>query len=69
MLHALRFSLQNAVYFIKLHFWFLYYSHFTYRMFQNLKVKPRCQKVIINICSWSRIIVHVIETNSKEYKN
>ena len=26
------FSLQNAVYFITLHFWFLYYSHFTYRV-------------------------------------
>jgi hypothetical protein len=32
MLHTLRFSLQNAVYFIMLHFWFLYYLHFTYRV-------------------------------------
>jgi len=45
MLHTLRFSLQNAVYFIILHFWFLYYSHFTYRVCQNLNVKLWCQKV------------------------
>ena len=32
MLHTLRFSLQNAIYFLMLLFWFLYYSHFTYRM-------------------------------------
>jgi hypothetical protein len=33
MLHTLSFSLQNAVYFIMLpFFWFLYYSHFTYRV-------------------------------------
>jgi hypothetical protein len=33
MLHTLRFSHQNAVYFIMLpFFWFLCYSHFTYRM-------------------------------------
>jgi hypothetical protein len=25
-------------------FWFLYYSHFTYRLRQNLNVKLRCQK-------------------------
>jgi len=29
---TLCFSLQNAVYFIMLLFWFLYYSHFTYRV-------------------------------------
>ena len=45
MLHTLRFSLQNAVYFIMYLFWFLYYSHFTYRMCSNLNVKLRCQKV------------------------
>jgi hypothetical protein len=28
-------------------FWFLYYSHFTYRVCQNLNVKLRCQKVKI----------------------
>jgi len=33
MLHTLHFSLQNGVYFIMLPFWFLYYSHFTYRMY------------------------------------
>jgi len=44
MLHTLRFSLQNVVYFIMLPFWFLYYSHFTYRVCQNLNVKLRCQK-------------------------
>jgi hypothetical protein len=32
MLHTLHFSLQNAFYFIMLPFWFLYYSHFTYRV-------------------------------------
>jgi len=26
-------------------FWFLYYSHFTYRVCKNLNVKFRCQKV------------------------
>jgi len=41
MLHTLRFSLQNAVYFIMLpFFWFLYYSHFTY-----INVKLRCETV------------------------
>jgi hypothetical protein len=47
MLHTLRFSLQNAVYFIMLSFffWFLYYSHFTYRVCSNLYVKLRCQRV------------------------
>jgi hypothetical protein len=45
MLHTLLFSLQNAVYFIMLLFWFLYYSHFTYRVCWNLNVKLRCQKV------------------------
>ena len=29
-------------------FWFLYYSHFTYRVCQNLNVKLRCQKVKAN---------------------
>jgi len=45
MLHTLRFSLQNAIYFIMLPFWFMYYSHFTYRVSYNLNVKLRCQKV------------------------
>jgi hypothetical protein len=45
MLHTLRFSLQNAVYFIMLSFLVLYYSHFTYRACQNLNLKLRCQKV------------------------
>jgi hypothetical protein len=44
MLHTLRFYLQNAVYFIMLHFCFMYYSHFTYRVCTNLNVKLRCQK-------------------------
>jgi UDP-N-acetylglucosamine:LPS N-acetylglucosamine transferase len=39
MLHTLRFLLQNAVYFIILHFWFLYYSHFTYWVCYNLNIK------------------------------
>ena len=39
MLHTLRFSLQNAVYFIMLPFWFMYYLHFTYRVCSNLNVK------------------------------
>jgi len=30
--HSPFFSLQNAVYFIIYLVWFLYYSHFTYRM-------------------------------------
>jgi hypothetical protein len=45
MLHTLRFCLQNAIYFIMLLFLFMYYSHFTYRVCQNLNVKFRCQKV------------------------
>jgi hypothetical protein len=45
MLHTLRFSLQNAVYFIMLIFCFLYYSHFTYRVWENLNGKLGCQKV------------------------
>ena len=35
--YSLFFPLQNAVYFIMLNFWFLYYSHFIYRMCSNLK--------------------------------
>jgi len=45
MLHTPRFYLQNTVYFIMLPFLVLYYSHFTYRVCQNLNVKLRCQKV------------------------
>jgi len=45
MLHTLCFSLQNAVYFIMLLFWFLYYLHFTYRVCYNLNVKLLCQTV------------------------
>jgi hypothetical protein len=45
MLHTLRFSLQNAVYFIMTPIWFLYYSYFTYKVCKNLNVKLRCQKV------------------------
>ena len=45
MLHTLRFSLQSAVYFIMLSFWFLYYSHFTYSVCWYLNVKLQCQKV------------------------
>ena len=45
MLHTLRFSLQNAVYFIMLpflvHILFTFYS----RVRKNLNVKLRCQKV------------------------
>jgi len=32
MLQTLRFSLQNAIYFIMLLFWFPCYSYFTYRV-------------------------------------
>src|SRR5215469_13453325 len=35
--HSPFFSLQNALYFITLRFWFLYYSHFIYRVCKNLK--------------------------------
>jgi hypothetical protein len=43
--HSPFFSPQNAVYFIMLPFWFLYYSHFKYRVCYNLNAKFRCQKV------------------------
>jgi hypothetical protein len=47
MLDTLRFSLQSTVYFIMLlFFWFMYYSHFTYSMCENLNVKLGCQKVV-----------------------
>ena len=47
MLHTLLFSLQNPVYFIMLpFFWFLYYSHFTYRVCQNLSVKFKVCKSV-----------------------
>ena len=46
MLHTLRFSLQNAVYFIMIPFLFMYYSHFTYRMCQNLNVKFKVCKSV-----------------------
>jgi len=39
MQHTLRFSLQSAVYFVMLLFWFKYHSHFTYRVCENLNVK------------------------------
>jgi len=45
MLHTLHFSLQNAVYFIILLFWFLYYSHFYIQGVLKLKCKtpvPKC---------------------------
>jgi hypothetical protein len=47
--HTPFFPLQNTVYFIMLPFWFLYYSHFTYRMCQNLNSKFWCQRVNILI--------------------
>ena len=57
MLHTIRFSFQNAVYFIMLPFWFLYYSHLTYRVCQNLNVKLRCQKVNVNLrWHWNTIV-------------
>jgi hypothetical protein len=46
MLHTLRFSLQNAVYFIMLPFWFLYYSNFIYKVCQNLNVKFKICKSV-----------------------
>jgi hypothetical protein len=46
MLHTLHFSLQNAIYFIILPFWFLYYSHFTYRVCKNLNVKFKVCKSV-----------------------
>jgi hypothetical protein len=47
MLHILRFSLQNAVYFIMLHFLVpVLYSHFTYRMCWNLNVKFKVWKSV-----------------------
>jgi len=46
MLHTTRFSLQNAVYFTMLLFWFMYYSHFTYRLCYNLNVKFKVCKSV-----------------------
>jgi len=48
MLHTLRFSLQNAVYFIMLPFFvlFFYYSNLTYRMCYNLNVKFKVCKSV-----------------------
>jgi hypothetical protein len=66
MLHTLCFSLQNAVYFIMLPFWFIYYSHFTYRVSQNLNVKLRRQKVNIKFCI-TYINVHTCTTNGVLY--
>jgi hypothetical protein len=48
MLHTLRFSRQNAVYFIMLHFLVPVLFIFYIQMCQNLNVKLRCQKV--NVC-------------------
>jgi hypothetical protein len=62
MLHTFCFSLQNAVYFIMLLFWFLY-SHFTYRVCKNLNVKLCCQKVK----GLRRGFRYVILTNSESY--
>ena len=46
MLHNLRFFLFKMPFISQCYLvWFLYYSHFTYRMCQNLNVKFRLQKV------------------------
>jgi hypothetical protein len=45
MLHTLRFSLQNAVYFIMLHFLVHVLFTFYIQVCQNLNVKLGCQKV------------------------
>jgi hypothetical protein len=49
--HSPFLSLQNAVYFIMLPSWFLYYSHFIYRMCSKLKTF-RCQKFNGEISEW-----------------
>ena len=67
MLHTLRFSLQNAVYFIMLLFWFLYYSHFYIQDVLKFKCKFGCQKV--NACrkknsfekkTWTGMETHIL---------
>jgi len=45
MLHTLRFSLQNAVYFIMLLFGFMYYSHFYIQGVLKFKCKTPVPKV------------------------
>jgi len=46
MLHTVRFSLQNAVFFIMLPFLFMYYSHFACRVCKNLNVKFKVCKSV-----------------------
>jgi len=48
MLHALRFSLQNAIYFIMLSFLVPVLFTFYVQGVQNLNVKLRCQKVNVH---------------------
>jgi hypothetical protein len=45
MLHTLRFLFKLQFISKRNLFWFLYYSHFTYRVCKNLNVKLRCQNV------------------------
>ena len=40
--------LQNVVYFITLHFWFVKYSHFTYMMCYHLNVQFQDQRVKVS---------------------
>ena len=53
MLHPLRFSLQNAIYFIMLPFLVPLLFTFYVQGVQNLNVKLRCQKVTI-----TKITIH-----------
>ena len=53
MLQTLRFSLQNAIYFIMLPFLVHVLFQFYLQVCQNLNIKLRCQKVKHH---WSRLV-------------